>query len=132
TLTGCLPGQSTQDSTVNQLPAQTTTQSAGSAIRPSGPGTSAAENAAPGTQRNSNPQMIPLPPEPPTEFQKFVAATTGQLLPIYGANLFRNVPSTFAPIDLAPVTSDYVIGPEDQLRVRVWGQISLSENLRVD
>ena len=38
-----------------------------------------------------------LPPEPPTEFQKFVAASIGQLLPIYGANLFRDVPSTFAP-----------------------------------
>ena len=45
-----------------------------------------------------------IPPEPLTEFQKFVAATTGQLLPIYGANLFRNVPSTFSPNDLAPVS----------------------------
>jgi hypothetical protein len=37
------------------------------------------------------------PPEPLTEFQKFVASTTGQILPIYGAQLFRRVPSTFAP-----------------------------------
>ncbi len=58
---------------------------------------------------------------PPTEFQKFVAATTGQLLPIYGVNLFRNVPSTFSPSNLAPATSGYVIGPDDELRVRIWG-----------
>jgi len=74
----------------------------------------------------------PLPPDPPTEFQKLVAATTGQLLPIYGVDLFRNVPSTFAPINLAPVTSNYLIGPDDQLRVRIWGQINYSGNLRVD
>ena len=73
-----------------------------------------------------------LPPEPPTEFQKFVAASIGQLLPIYGANLFRDVPSTFAPSNLAPATSDYLIGPEDELRVRIWGQINYSGNLRVD
>ena len=73
-----------------------------------------------------------LPPEPLTEFQKFVAATTGQLLPIYGAKLFRDVPSTFSPNDLAPVTSDYVIGPDDELRVRIWGQVNYSGNLRVD
>ena len=73
-----------------------------------------------------------LPPETLTEFQKFVAATTGQLLPIYGAKLFRNVPSTFAPNDISPVTSDYVIGPDDELRIRMWGQVNYSGNLRVD
>src|SRR5271168_1745376 len=77
-------------------------------------------------------QNQPLPPEPLSEFQKFVAATTGQLLPIYGAKLFRNVPSTFSPNDLAPVTSDYIIGPDDELRVRIWGQVNYSGNLRVD
>jgi protein involved in polysaccharide export with SLBB domain len=73
-----------------------------------------------------------LPPEQLSEFQKFVANTTGKLLPIYGANLFRDVPSTFAPNDLAPANSDYVIGPDDELRVRIWGQINYSGNLRVD
>ena len=77
-------------------------------------------------------QVRTLPPEPPTEFQKFVASTTGQLLHIYAEELFRDVPSTFAPVDLAPVTADYVIGPEDELRVRIWGQINFSNNLRVD
>lgn len=77
-------------------------------------------------------QSQPLPPEPLTEFQKFVAATTGQLLPVYGAKLFRNVPSTFSPNDLAPVTSDYIIGPDDELRIRIWGQVNYSGNLRVD
>jgi protein involved in polysaccharide export with SLBB domain len=74
----------------------------------------------------------PLPPEPLTEFQKFVASTTGQVLPIYGANLFRHVPSTFAPLNLTPVPPDYVIGPGDELRVRVWGQVNTQSNVTVD
>lgn len=71
-------------------------------------------------------------PEAPTEFQKFVEATTGQLLSVYGEELFRNVPSTFSPSNLAPVPLEYVIGPDDELRIRIWGQISYSGNVRVD
>ncbi len=73
-----------------------------------------------------------LPPDLPTEFQKFVAETTGKFLPLYGEDLFRRVPSTFAPSDQAPVPPNYVIGPEDELRVRIWGQVNFSGNLRVD
>jgi len=70
-------------------------------------------------------------PEPLTEFQKFVASTTGLILPVYGANLFQAVPSTFAPVDLAPVPANYVIGPGDELRIRIWGQVGLASNVRV-
>ncbi len=73
-----------------------------------------------------------LPPEPLTEFQKFVASSTSQVLPIFGADLFRIVPSTFAPLDMTPVPPDYVIGPGDELRIRVWGQINFNADLRVD
>jgi protein involved in polysaccharide export with SLBB domain len=72
------------------------------------------------------------PQAPLTEFQKFVASTTGQILPVYGANLFERVPSTFAPVDMAPVPPDFVIGPGDELRIRVWGQLSFQANVRVD
>jgi protein involved in polysaccharide export with SLBB domain len=75
---------------------------------------------------------IPLPPEPLTEFQKFTSSTTGMVLPIFGADLFRSVPSTFAPLDNAPVPPDYVIGPDDVVRLRVWGQTKVNANLRVD
>ncbi len=77
-------------------------------------------------------QPIVTRPELLTEFQKFVASTTRQILPIYGMSLFRNVPSTFAPLDLTPVPASYVIGPGDELRIRVWGQVSFQSNLRVD
>ena len=84
-------------------------------------------------QPNRNqPQLVKLQPEAPTEFQRFVGSTIGQVLPIYGASLFGSVPSTFAPLDMTPVPPDYVLGPGDELRIRVWGQVNFQSNLRVD
>lgn len=77
-------------------------------------------------------QQAPLPPEPLTEFQRFVASTVNEVLPIYGASLFNRVPSTFAPLDLAPVPPNFVVGPGDELRIRVWGQVNFQSNVRVD
>jgi protein involved in polysaccharide export with SLBB domain len=102
-------------------------------LRSSETGASSASESATLAGRISGRQAAQgLPADLPTEFQKFVAATTGQLLPIYGVSLFRNVPSTFSPSDLTPATSAYVIGPDDELRVRMWGQVNYSGNLRVD
>src|SRR5262249_61697186 len=64
-------------------------------------------------------------PEPNTEFQDFVARSLGTKLPIFGHNLFENVPSTFAPLDRVQVTPDYLIGPGDELVIRAWGQINV-------
>jgi protein involved in polysaccharide export with SLBB domain len=72
-----------------------------------------------------------LPSEPPTEFQRFVASTTGRMLPIYGARLFVSLPASFGPIDQGPAPQDMVIGTGDELRIRIWGQINFSANLRV-
>jgi protein involved in polysaccharide export with SLBB domain len=72
------------------------------------------------------------PPQPPSEFQKFVQSSTGQMLPVFGASLFDQVPSTFAPLDRIPVTADYVIGPGDEIMLRVWGQVTLNRQLTVD
>ena len=67
-----------------------------------------------------------------TEFQKFVGATTGQVLPVYGTERFAAVPPAFAPLDMAPVPANYGIGPGDELRIRIWGHVNISANLRVD
>src|SRR6266702_4316414 len=69
--------------------------------RPSRAGASEGMNLNyPATAGKSQQRTLQLPPDPPTEFQRFVAASAAQLLPIYGANLFRDVPSTFYPNDL--------------------------------
>lgn len=70
--------------------------------------------------------------EPETEFQRFVSKSLGQSLPLFGADLFRRPPSTFAPVDRVPVTADYVIGPGDELLLRAWGQVDIDLRLRVD
>ncbi len=70
-------------------------------------------------------QELQAEPAERNEFQNFVLQSTGRDLPIFGANLFRNVPSTFAPMDDAPVGPDYVIGSGDEVQVRAWGQIDV-------
>ena len=76
--------------------------------------------------------MSDLPPEPDIEFQDFVTSSLGIHLPIFGQTLFRTVPSTFAPLDRVPVTPDYLIGPGDELLIRVWGQVDINYRAVVD
>ncbi len=71
-------------------------------------------------------------PSAPTDFQLMVRGSLGSLLPVYGDSLFRQVPSTFAPLREVNVTPDYVLGPGDQLVVRIWGQVNFNAQLTVD
>ena len=59
-----------------------------------------------------------------TQFQRLVNESTGVDLPIFGASLFNDVPSTFAPVDNIPVAPEYVLGPGDELRVELYGQVN--------
>jgi len=74
----------------------------------------------------------PKPPQPPTQFQLMVANSVGRMLPIYGSSLFRQPPSTFAPLLNVPVPATYVIGPGDELYVQIWGQINVELRASVD
>src|SRR6266853_2246260 len=78
------------------------------------------------------PPQLQAPPQPPTEFQLMVADSVGQMLPIYGASLFRQPPSTFAPVENVPVPADYVVGPGDELYLRLWGQLNVELRATVD
>ena len=42
---------------------------------------------------------------------------------IFGLDLFKDSPSTFAPIDLAPAPLDYVIGPGDEFKIQFFGNL---------
>ena len=92
----------------------------------------AGNNTTNAAGRNTQQSRVPGPPPRPTEFQQMVAASTGRMLPIFGASMFSEVPSTFAPVDNIPVTPDYVIGPGDELRLQIWGQINEHGNFTVD
>ena len=78
------------------------------------------------------PPQLQAPPQPPTEFQLMVADSVGQMLPIYGASLFRQPLSTFAPVENVPVPADYVVGPGDELYLRLWGQLNVELRATVD
>ncbi len=77
------------------------------------------------TAKPSNPPKKPAEQEH-GEFQDFVSKSLGKALPIYGYNLFNEVPDTFAPIENIPVTSDYLIGPGDEIVIRGWGQVDIN------
>lgn len=71
-------------------------------------------------------------PQPLSEFQRFISSSVGSVLPIFGQELFEDAPSTFASIDSLPVTSNYIVGPGDEIQLRVWGQVNLDTALTVD
>lgn len=67
-----------------------------------------------------------------SEFQKFVAESTGKMLPMFGAEFFINTPSTFSPILNTPVPAEYPLGPGDELLIRGWGTIELDYRATID
>lgn len=62
-----------------------------------------------------------------SEFEQFISGRTPTTISTaiqqFGYNLFTRSPSTFAPVDKVPVGPDYVIGPGDELRITIWGNI---------
>ncbi len=91
---------------------------------------------ADGINRTANQRQqrlsTPVKPQPLTEFQMLVAGSIGRIVPVYGAELFANVPDTFAPAQHLPVSPDYVVGPGDELLIRTWGQVTQNLHLTVD
>ncbi len=75
-----------------------------------------------------------LPPAPkPSEFQRFVEAATGRLLPIFGSSFFNDPGNNGTlPIDNVPVGADYVVGPGDEIVIRAWGAIDVDYRATVD
>lgn len=71
-------------------------------------------------------------PLPPNEFQKYVLETTGQPLPLFGADFFQGLTNHNLQLSRTPVSDDYVVGPGDQLIVRVWGAASVEAPVTVD
>lgn len=66
------------------------------------------------------------------EFQRFIRESSGQQLPIFGAEFFASANATFAPVGNAPVPSDYVLGVGDELLIRGWGSIDIDFRAKID
>jgi polysaccharide export outer membrane protein len=65
------------------------------------------------------------------EYFKKSEASDYPVLPIFGHDLFSSAPSTFAPIKDIPVSNDYIIGPDDELKVQTWGLLEADYSLIV-
>jgi polysaccharide export outer membrane protein len=81
---------------------------------------------------SQEPAQQTVTPDAPTDFQRLVAETTGTQLPIFGASLFNGVPSTFAPVDNIPVSPTYLLGPGDEIRVQLYGQVNQQGAFTID
>lgn len=55
-----------------------------------------------------------------------------QHLEYFGYKTFRNVPDSFQPGAMGPVSDGYVVGPNDELRLTVWGAAEFQYDLPVD
>ncbi|HET8817541.1 MAG TPA: SLBB domain-containing protein [Pseudidiomarina sp.] len=73
----------------------------------------------------------PLRELSPDELAERLAANDRDLQP-YGYELFQGAPSTFAPVNNAPVPSDYVLGIGDELTVQFYGKENRSVTVEVD
>jgi polysaccharide export outer membrane protein len=69
-------------------------------------------------------------------FQNFLAESrplkVNTRLEQFGYGLFAGAPTTFAPATDIPVSSDYIIGPGDEIHVQLYGKTNLTRDLIVD
>jgi protein involved in polysaccharide export with SLBB domain len=79
------------------------------------------------------PERAPVPPAPlvPNDFQKFVQDATGQSLPLFGSEFFKQS-GAFASSQSTPVSADYRIGPGDEVLIRGWGSVDIDVRTAVD
>lgn len=86
-------------------------------------GQAAAPNAS------QSPTFKPLTPN---DFQKFVQESTGQSLPLFGAEFFAQPSGAFAPQANTPVSPDYRMGPGDEVQIKGWGSVDIDVRAVVD
>ncbi len=60
-----------------------------------------------------------------------IASPDDRLMP-FGYDLFAGSPTTFAPVHDVPVSSDYVLGPGDSLKLNLYGKENSFHELAID
>lgn len=66
-----------------------------------------------------------------SQFQIFVRESTGQLLPMFGSELFARA-GTYTPDATQPAPGDYVLGPGDEVHLQVWGAVEFTGVFTID
>lgn len=118
-------------------PAITPAAGAGGATGPGAPGQSPAARAPepssappPAAGAEQQPTIAVQGGSDSTEYQRFVLETTGRQLPLYGYNLFAG--RGFPSLQNVPVPADYVLGPGDEIDLKLWGAVDADFRVTVD
>ncbi|MBN2570807.1 MAG: SLBB domain-containing protein [Ignavibacteriales bacterium] len=53
-------------------------------------------------------------------------------LPYFGYDIFLSVPQSFEPSAIGPIDPNYLVGPNDVIRIYMWGDVEFSYELTVD
>lgn len=115
------------------VPGATSSPVAGTAARPADPRPAApsAGTRGPGVNESSRPAVpADTPPLQVTQFQRFVQSSTGLPIQLYGYNLFDT--PRYPALNDIPVPATYVVGPGDEIDVKLWGAVDLNLRLSVD
>ena len=71
--------------------------------------------------------------EPPTQFQRFVQQSTGRMLPHFGDKIFAVAAALAStPFTATPAPDDYVLGPGDEVNIRMSGTLDLIQAQTLD
>lgn len=96
-----------------------------------GDSASASDGADTGNGGDLGPGLV-REPLVQNEFQRFVYNATGQRLSLFGSRYFRGKRAGFGALERAPVPANYVLGPGDELQIRIWGAVDVELSTRVD
>lgn len=66
------------------------------------------------------------------DFKTFVSMRFPSHLKFFGYDIFNQVAMSFTPLSNIPVAGDYVLGPGDELKIYLWGNIQQNFSLIVD
>ena len=88
-----------------------------------------------GRQKDSSSRLVEFTDNTfyyPNAFERYVKGVTGQELCRFGHQLGADLSSFFEPPPLSMVPDDYVLGPGDEVYVRLWGSIEQDIALVID
>ena len=129
---GTMLQQQQQTGTQTPTPQTTTQQGTGRDLYVDSAGYSESNETQAQKDQDQRLRRLTARPEPLTDLQKLAHQATGEWLPIFGRQLFQSAPSTFAPADQIPASPDYVLGPGDEVILRLWGHTNVNARLTVD
>lgn len=97
-----------------------------------GPGAVPASATTSAEARQPSAQTVSTAAPVTSEFQNFLADSTGKVLPVFGAGFFETTQAPFTPVAGGPLPADQPLGPGDELLIRGTGTIDIDYRATID